>query len=85
MRGRVAYALFALSALLLFSSAALGSEPDKFEYRQDSEVRQVHGKKSPTIDLKRDDTGRYTWEIKGEDTEEVIAADKRLREYIKGR
>lgn len=69
--------------ILLTAGAAFGAEPDKFEYRQDQDIKQVRGKKPATVTLKRDDTGRYSWEIKGDDTEEVIASDKRLREYLR--
>lgn len=68
---------------VLMAGVALGAEPDKFEYRQDQDIRQLRGKRPATVTLKRDDTGRYSWEIKGDDTEEVIAADKRLREYLR--
>ena len=85
MRGWAVFVSCALFITLLFAQAALAAEPEKFELKQDSEVRQARGKKPPTTVLKRDPNGHYTWEIKGEDTEEVIAADKRLREYLRGK
>ncbi len=46
--------------------------------------RRAAGSRRPSV-IKRDPNGHYTWEIKGEDAEEVIAADRRLREYMRGK
>lgn len=85
MRGSAAIVSCALFITLISAQAALAAEPEKFELRQDAEVRQARGRKPPTIVIKRDPNGHYTWEIKGEDAEEVIAADRRLREYMRGK
>ncbi|MCX7792846.1 MAG: hypothetical protein N2257_00350 [Thermodesulfovibrionales bacterium] len=43
------------------------------------QVQQVRPEKPVKIKLKRDIQGRYSWELSGDNPEEIIKIDKRLR------
>ncbi|RMG05983.1 MAG: hypothetical protein D6726_00285 [Nitrospirae bacterium] len=47
-----------------------------------AELIQVTPERPVRITLKRGSSGRYSWELKGENVEKVISADQKLREYI---
>jgi hypothetical protein len=54
-----------------------------FRFSTDERIKKTRPKKPVKIELKRRDNGKYSWELSGDDVDEIIRADKRLREYIK--
>ncbi|NOZ24601.1 MAG: hypothetical protein GXO94_00690 [Nitrospirae bacterium] len=47
-----------------------------------TEIVQLTPRKPVRIVLKRTSKGVYTWELRGDDLEGIIDADKRLRRYV---
>lgn len=43
------------------------------------EIQQIRPQKPVKIKLKRDVQGRYSWELSGDNPDEIIRIDKRLR------
>lgn len=80
---RVGMLMAACVLCMTLTATSYAAEKEKIEYKQDTEIKQARGRKPAVVTLKRDDKGLYSWEIKGDETEDVIEADKRLRDYLK--
>jgi hypothetical protein len=72
---------FSISIFLLFSQVY--PENKNFQFKKQLEIQQVKPKKPVKIKLKRSAEGKYTWEITGDDVDEIVKADKRLRKLLK--
>jgi hypothetical protein len=68
--------------LMLFSFPAYAEDGGGFMFRTDPKVKRVAPKKPVTIKLKRMESGKYTWELKGDDADEILGVDKKLRERL---
>jgi hypothetical protein len=68
---------------IIFSVSLAFSEVKKgFQFRKQPEIQQVKPKKPVRIKLKRSANGKYTWDITGDDVDEAVKADKRLRKLL---
>jgi hypothetical protein len=72
---------FSISIFLLFSPVY--PENKNFQLKKQPEIQQVKPKKPVKLKLKRSAEGKYTWEITGDDVDEIVKADKRLRKLLK--
>jgi hypothetical protein len=52
------------------------------QIRKQPEIQQVKPKKPVHIKLKRTAEGKYTWDLTGDDVDEIVRADKRLRKQL---
>lgn len=70
--------------LLMLSGCSQGSSVDKETFTQSAkpEIIQLSPKKPVRIELKRSAKSEYSWEVKGDDVEDIIKADSRLKEYM---
>lgn len=68
--------------LFLLSPGLLGAE-EGFKFQKDSQLIQATPKKGVKIKLKRLKNGKYTWEITGHDTKQIIEADRELKSLLK--
>ena len=76
-----------LAALLLLSPlTASGADkpqpPQAFQFKKDRQVQQVRPKKPVRIKLHRAGKGDYSWDLTGDDADEVVRTDKRLRKML---
>lgn len=78
--------LTALSLIVLFSmNYACSESEDKRQetaFRQIPEIAEVKPQKPVKIKLKRGNKGDYSWELTGDDANEVLEADKKLKESL---
>ena len=72
---------FSISIFLLFSPVY--PENKNFQFKKQPEIQQVKPKKPVKLKLKRSAEGKYTWEITGDDVDEIVKADNRLRKLLK--
>lgn len=71
-------------SILLAASCSQGRVEDgDFRFKNAPEVVEVRPKKPVKIELRRMAEGKYSYEITGDDPEEIIKADSRLRQYLK--
>lgn len=54
-------------------------------FRQIPEIREIHPEKSVKVKLRRSAKDGYSWEINGNDVDEVVNADKKLRKGLKSK
>ncbi|MBM4140690.1 MAG: hypothetical protein FJ242_04225 [Nitrospira sp.] len=70
--------------ITLFVVSNVFSEDNKnFQFKKQTEIQQVKPKKPVKIKLKRSADDRYTWELTGDDVDEIVKADRRLRKLLK--
>ncbi len=78
--------IFLLTVLFIFV-ILLGpvfSEDNKnFQFKKQPEIQQVKPKKPVKIKLKRSAEGKYTWDLTGDDVDEIVRTDRRLRKLLK--
>ena len=72
---------FSISIFLLFSPVY--PENKNFQFKKQLEIQQVKPKKPVKLKLKRSAEDKYTWEITGDDVDEIVKADRRLRKLLK--
>lgn len=71
--------------LLLLSPAVSGAGDggEGFRFRKDPDIGQALPEKPVQIKLRRLSDGGYTWEIRGDDPEKVMEADRKLRDRFR--
>jgi hypothetical protein len=72
-----------MALFLVFFITPVFSEPNKgLQIKKQPEIQQVKPKKPVRIKLKRSAEGKYTWDLSGDDVDEVVKADKRLKKLL---
>lgn len=85
------YKLLVLKSGLIF--LLLSVSPDAFpadskgpqthQFTKKPEIQQVKPKKPVKIKLHRNANGEYTWDLTGDNVDEIVRADSRLRKLLK--
>ena len=72
-----------LAALMLLTPVNLcAAEKDEFQFKKQPELQQIKPKKPVKIKLRRSPKDEYTWELAGDDAEEIVKTDRRLRKML---
>lgn len=80
---------FIVFLILLFLSASVfidnsfSQQQTQIQANKDKVLQYAKPKKPVKIKLHRDKKGEYSWDITGESVDDVIKADKRLRQLLK--
>ena len=74
----------ALIFICLFMTAppAYSADKETFVFKKQPELQQIKPKKPVKIKLKRTAKDEYSWELAGDDVDEIVQADKRLRKLL---
>lgn len=75
-----------ISFLIIFPLFVFCFSEDKkkdFQFKKQPEIQQIKPKKPVRIKLRRSADNRYTWEITGDDVDEIIRADRKIRRMLK--
>jgi hypothetical protein len=65
------------------STFAFPQDTKNFQVKKQPEIQQVKPKKPVKIKIRRSAEDKYTWEITGDDADEIVRADRRLRKLLK--
>ncbi len=68
--------------LLMISVAACAAEKDDLPVTKQPELQQIQPKKPVKIKLRRSPKAEYTWELSGDDADEVVKTDRKLRKML---
>ena len=69
--------------VLCFAVSSVNAvDKDAFQFKKQPELQQIKPKKPVKIKLRRSAKDEYTWELTGDDAEEIIKTDKRLRKML---
>jgi hypothetical protein len=52
------------------------------QLKKQPEIQQIKPKKPVKIKLKRTVEGKYSWDLTGDDVDELVRADKKLRKLL---
>ena len=69
-------------SLLIFVSTAYSENKEGFQFSKQPELQQIKPKKPVKIKLRRTQKDGYTWELTGDDADEIIKTDKKLRKML---
>lgn len=75
--------LYIILAVLVLSGRALSAEKDELQFSRQPEIQQVRPKKPVKIKVHRNAKGEYSWEFSGDNIDDIVNADKRLRKALK--
>jgi len=72
-------------SLIVFGSVFFKDAEDVkgFQFERQPEIERVKPEKPVRIKLRRLAEGRYTWELTGDDVNEIVRTDKQLRKLLK--
>lgn len=77
--------IFLIMIFLIVLSACSGSQDGEQPavFKEVSEIQEIKPQKPVKIKLKRSKEGEYSWDISGDNAEEILKADRRLKESLK--
>jgi hypothetical protein len=67
---------------LIFIRPALCADGKNLQIKKQPEIQQIKPKKPVKIKLKRSADGKYTWDLNGDDVDEIVRTDKRLKKLL---
>lgn len=70
-----------LSLLPYYVLSADKNQP--FQYAKNPQIQQIKPNKPVKLKLHRNTKGEYSWDLTGDNVDEVYRADKRLRKLLK--
>jgi len=82
MRKSVSRCIVILFSILFILSPAFSLDTKNTVVKKQPEIQQVKPKKPVKIKLKRLTDGKYTWDLTGDDVDEIVRADKRLKKLL---
>lgn len=75
--------MIAAMSLCFFLSSAYSA--DNFQFKKQPELQQIKPKKPVKIKLRRSAKDEYAWELTGDDADEILKTDKKLRKMLNTR
>jgi len=82
MKKKCLQAFITVFVVIFLSSFAFSVENKNIQIKKQPAIQQVKPKKPVKIKLKRSAEGKYTWELSGDDVDEIIKTDKRLKKLL---
>jgi len=84
MKNARAFSIVLLLMFALLSAPADAQTTDSkgFQFKKQPELQQIKPKKPVKIKLRRTAKEDYTWELTGDDADEIIRTDKKLRHLL---
>jgi hypothetical protein len=83
MLGKITFSIALSFSIIVLLFASSFSEETNFQFKKQPEIQQVKPKKPVRIKLRRSANDKYTWEITGDDVDEIVRADRKLRRLLK--
>lgn len=89
IKGKGTVALRTLCSMLLAFAialpvhAAVADKKPALQFGKNQDVQQIRPKKPVRIKLHRNAKGEYQWDITGDNADEIVRADMRLRKLLK--
>ncbi len=71
-----------IAVMLLIPVAVPAAEKEGFQFKKQPELQQIKPKKPVRIKLRRSPKDEYTWELAGDDADEIVKTDRRLRKML---
>ena len=71
-----------LVIVLLLCGPLFSKNSKEFSVGKHPKIQKIKPKKPVRVKLKRTAGGKYTWDLTGDDVDEVVKADRRLRKLL---
>ena len=68
--------------ILAGTQVAHAADKPAFQFSKQPELQQIRPKKPVKIRLKRTAKDEYSWELSGDDVDEIVRTDHRLRKML---
>ena len=68
--------------LMMVTVAACAADKDDLQITKQPELQQIRPKKPVKIKLRRSPKDEYTWELSGDDADEIVKTDRKLRKML---
>ena len=68
---------------LFFTDISVSAEKSDFQLKKQPEIQQVRPPKPVKIKLHRTAKGEYSWDLTGDNVDEIANADRKLRKLLK--
>lgn len=68
---------------LLFAVYGIAAEKTDFQFKKQPEIQQVKPQKPVKVKLHRNAKGEYSWELSGDNVDEIVNQDRKLRKLLK--
>ena len=81
MKKSPAHAVLTMLFLLFWISPAIAVQ-EVFPVKKQPELQQIKPKKPVKIRLKRTAKDEYSWELSGDDADDIVRTDQRLRKLL---
>ena len=65
------------------AAIAVAAERSDIQFTKQPEIQQVRPQKPVKIKLHRNAKGEYSWDLNGDNVDEIVNADKKLRRLLK--
>lgn len=82
-RFSIIFLIFLFFLIYIFVDFSFSETHPQIQVSKDKTLQYAKPKKPVKIKLHRDKKGEYSWDITGESVDEVIKADKRLRQLLR--
>ena len=82
MKKNLIVLLSIIISIFLIFSIVFSLEQKPPQIKKQPEIQRVKPKKPVRIKVKRSVKGKYSWDITGEDVDEIAKADKRLKKLL---
>lgn len=79
----IIFLIFLFFSFCIFIDNSFSQQQTQIQAGKDKVLQYAKPKKPVKIKLHRDKKGEYSWDITGESVDEVIKADKRLRQLLR--
>ena len=76
-------AIACVLCVTLFSGSVFSEEKPDFQFKKQPEIQQVKPRKPVRIKLHRSPKDGYSWDLTGDNVDEIIKADRRIRSLLK--
>jgi len=73
---------FLVIILMAITVTACAADKDDLQVKKQPELQQVKPKKPVKIKLRRSPRDEYTWELSGDDADEIVKTDRKLRKML---
>jgi hypothetical protein len=72
-------------AVLIFVAQVAAAEKTDFQFKKQPEIQQVRPQKPVKVKLHWNAKGEYSWELSGDNVDEIVNQDRKLRKLLKVR
>ncbi len=87
MKVKIEESVFGLAlmilAILFLEAHGAAAEKSDFQFNKQPEIQQIRPQKPVKVKLHRNAKGEYSWELSGDNVDEIVNQDRKLRKLLK--